>query len=136
MAAKVTKLLATTLAGALLCGCDKPTSGEKPGDIPAGGKLVYEFRGTGEAETKEFVIRDDWGLDWEVRGNISRIGLRDLAEKAHPANPESNIVCEWDTNGRKSGFGTHHIGGRYRLKTFYAKGPWRIRVYQFPGRIE
>lgn len=106
-----------------------------PDGKPVGGKLVYEFRGTGEAETKEFVIRDDWGLDWEVRGNIYWIGVKDQTKK-EGREEDSNTVMHWDTNGRKSGFVTHHIGGRYRLKTFYAKGPWRIRVYQFSGKIE
>jgi hypothetical protein len=122
-------------------------------------KLVHEFSGVGKEEhlnTKLFKVNDDWGFDWEVRGDILNIVLVDPAgaplqgadalmnEFRDPAgkNKRVNTFREtWWINpdhgafvGPQSGHINYHRGGTYALSV-WAVGPWRIKVYQYPNRL-
>lgn len=122
------KLGAAVLAASALIGGTYALVDAKP-------KVVHEFRGTGEGVTPLFTIRDDWGLDWEVRGSIMWIGIVDPSIKV-PPDSDANVIHHWDVTGEKTGKVTFDKGGKYRLKVFYARGPWKIRVHQYSGRID
>lgn len=124
-----------------------------------GSRPVYEFSGVGKDEhldTKLFKIGDDWGFDWQVRGDIANIVLVDPAGAplqgadalldafADPdgKNPKTNTSRQiWWINqnyrgsvGPQSGHINYHRGGTYALSV-WAIGPWRIKVYQYPNRL-
>lgn len=103
----------------------------------SGGRVVYDFQGTGETFTPFFTIRPDWGFDWQVRGSMHDILL---ANPAVPPDSAGSVAAWWWINVMNSGPGPQsgHIncakGGQFYLKV-NAQGPWRIKVYQYPGRL-
>lgn len=103
--------------------------------------IEMTFSGTGSEETKVFMVKDGWKIQWETESPSFKLSAHGSAQRPYVGTTnEREKILQWfesvqpivlaNTSDSK-GTAFHPFGGTFFLK-IVANGPWNIYLKTIP----